>query len=68
MPTYRIRAHWTGPDGADCSVADDTVAAEDACHALDFATPNPYMTGAFTNATITIEKLSDSDPVADPDE
>lgn len=57
MPAFRIRAQWWGPDGAQVGVADDTVEAEDACHAVNFSLPTEYRVGEFTHATIRIEPM-----------
>ena len=57
MKPFRVRAQWWGPNGAQVGVADDTVEAEDACHAATFAVPVEYQVGVFTHATITIEPL-----------
>ena len=57
MPSYRIRAQWWGPNGAQTGVADDTVEADSACDALDFALPGEYGLGEFTHAEIRIEPL-----------
>lgn len=57
MTSFRIRAQWWGPNGAQVGVADDTVEADDAVEALDCASPGEWRTGQFTHATITIEPL-----------
>jgi hypothetical protein len=57
MPLFRIRAQWSGPNGAQLGVADDTVECADACEALDSAVPGSWRTGEYTSATITIEPL-----------
>lgn len=57
MPTFKVRAQWYGPNGAQTGVADDTVEADNACDALDFALPGQYGLSEYTHADIRIELI-----------
>ena len=56
---FRVRAQWTGPEGRQMGIADDTVEGKDACDIFDAAMPSEWRDGEFTGATVTIEKISD---------
>jgi hypothetical protein len=68
MPTFKIRAQWYGPNGAQTGVADDTVEADSACDALDFALPGEYGLGQYTHADIRIALIEPQKSAPSPAE